>query len=209
MEKQYHIQMTRRALGPFFSARALDVILAANTGQDSLLNLLHAEFHFDANAFKQAYRYAESQRRAILESAVQAHDQVKAWEALGRWSHALQDFYSHTNYVALWRARHPQGPIDPLAPEILESPALFAARVYYPLEALTYFKSLRPLMRRLLPADSHANMNLDSPRRGSRFPDAIAAAERRTALEFQKLLAELQVESDPAVLARFLDGQPE
>ncbi len=207
MEEKYHIQMTRRALSPFFSGSALEVIVEANTGQDSLRNLLRGEYHFDANAFERAHVYVADQRREVFESARTPETLKNAWQALGRWTHALQDFYSHTNYVALWRKRYPEKAIYPLDNEILDSPDLFAARVYYPLEALTYFKSLRPLLRRLLPPDSHANMNLDSPERGPLFPDALAAAEARTAIEFESLLAEMRMGLNPSALAPFLSGQ--
>jgi len=213
MHENYHISMTRKVLAGHFSEPALYAIVTANIGQDSILNLLKGRFHFDANDYAGAKAYVEEQEREILKQLDQGNAQ-NAWAAFGRLTHAWQDFYAHTNYVALWRERHPEnGPAsDHSVPakdqDILSSDRLIAAKVYYPLEALTYFKALRPALRRLLPADSHANMNLDSPASGELFDFAISAAEDRTEITFREVKDQILSEIGPEALQLFLDKTP-
>jgi hypothetical protein len=205
MHKPYHAAMTRAALAGALNPAALEAVVAANLGQDSLLNLLRGEFHFDGNALPESYAYVEQQRRQV--AAALPGDPPAAWAAFGRMTHALQDFYAHTNFVALWLEERPGCGADEVrreavAPQILQSPRLAAARVYYPWEALTIIPALIPLMRRLLPPNSHANMNLDEPGRGALFPLAIAAATRRTELAFEEICGRLEGEARDAFLGK-------
>ena len=208
MQKPYHEELTRTALAGAFSRRALDAIVAANLRQDALLNLLKGRYHFDANDLAGAHRYVAAQEEAVLRH-LQAGDPPAAWAAFGRLTHALQDFYAHTNYAALWLEAHPDqadgAPVDPLDTDILTSDRLIAARVYYPLEALTIFKRLVPLLQRILPADSHANMNLDHPGRGALFPAAMSAARARTRHKFDGLTARIEDGLGAQGLAAFQD----
>lgn len=187
MHKPYHIKLCRAALEESFSPAALEAIIQANLRQDSLLNLLKSEYHFDANAFEKAFIYTREQENRVLGS-MRRGDVPDARRAFGRLTHALQDYYAHTNYAALWLEANPghrldqDGPVDPVNPEITGSSRLVAARVYYPLEALTVFPGLVPALQRRLPPDSHANMNLDYPGRGPLFEFAMSAALQRTIL---------------------------
>ncbi len=209
MRKHYHAQLTRAALGDRFGQEALAAVITANLGQDALLNLLRSRFHFDANAFEEAFEYVQEQGRLIQESAGREEWEA-AWAAFGRLTHAVQDYYAHTNYAALWRERYPHhalpadGPVDPIDPDILDSPGLIAARVVYPLEALTVFPALVPLLRRILPPDSHANMNLDEPSRGPLFAVAMSAAEQRTRIEFDKICARIASRGGERAVRAFL-----
>jgi len=63
---------------------------------------------------------------------------------------------------------------------------LSSGRVYLPLEAFYHFHVLRPLLLRILPRDSHAHMNLDSPAQGPNFEYAFQAAVKRRKFEFAK-----------------------
>ena len=64
--KHYHIEICQRALGNFFSPRALRKIISANVAQDGLLGQIgHPEFHFDDNAIDLGYAYIEKQRQII------------------------------------------------------------------------------------------------------------------------------------------------
>jgi hypothetical protein len=210
MEKIYHEELTRSALDAVFSRGALDAIVTANLGQDSLLNLLKSRYHFDDNDFDGAFAYAEAQEAAVV-AALRDKDQEAAWAAFGRLTHAAQDFYAHTNYVALWLEAHPDFdadaglPVDPVDPKIVYSDALIAAHVYYPLEALTIFDGLVPALQRILPADSHANMNLDHPGRGDLFPLAMSAARARTQFSFGEISALIAAEMGADGLALFQD----
>jgi hypothetical protein len=192
MLKPFHVEMTRLAVGEHFSANALEKIIAANLNQDRLLGQIgHDEYHFDGSAFEKSYKYVETQR-ALTGSSLAANDAPAAWSAFGRLTHAVQDFYSHSNYVDLWLACQPDGTvptpseIDPVDPALLNNPALISGTIYLPVEAFYHFHSLRPLLLRILPRDSHAWMNLDSPKQGPNFKYAFQAAVKRTRIEFEK-----------------------
>ena len=191
MLKPYHTKMTRLALCEQFSPNALEKIIAANLYQDRLLGQIgHDEYHFDGNAFEKSYAYVEGQR-ALTTSSLMANDAPSAWSAFGRLTHAVQDFYSHSNYVDLWLAFQPDGAvptpseIDPMEPDVIDTPALRSGKIY-PLEALNLIRPIKPFVKYLLPRDSHAWMNLDSPKQGSNFAYAFQAAIKRTKIEFEK-----------------------
>lgn len=197
MLKPYHIETTRLALGDQFSSRALEKITAANLHQDRLLGQIgHEEYHFDGSAFEKSNRYVEEQRGLAI-SSLAANHALAAWSAFGRLTHAVQDFYSHSNYVDLWLASHSNGTrptpseIDPVDPDVINTPVLRSGTIYLPLEAFYYFRSLRPFVLRILPPNSHARMNLDSPEQGPNFEYAFQAAVKRTRIEFEKTTSDL------------------
>lgn len=195
---QYHEAITSKALSERFSPRALEAILAANLGQDDFLTgqIGHAEYHFDNNAFEKSYAFIEEQR-ALTASSLRNRDVPASWAAFGRLIHTAQDFYAHSNYVDLWLALFnsptPPSPseIAPLMDELVNSPDLRSGKLYYPLEALSFIPFLKCLVLPLLPKDSHAWMNLDSPKRGKRFEYAFEAALKRTQHEFDRTVAGL------------------
>jgi len=194
MLSQYHIEIMFAALGDRFSARAMSVITFANLNQDRLSGQFgHDEFHFDNNAFKKTYAYVEEQR-ALVASSLKSGDANSAWEAFGRLLHTVQDFYAHSNYITLWVSRFhggtllPPPKIDPMDPNLLQSPDLRSGKVYYPFELLYFVKRLRPYVLPLLPRDSHAWMNLDSPGQGYKFDYALQAAIKRTVIEFEETI---------------------
>jgi hypothetical protein len=197
MLTQYHASITRKALSEHFSLRALEAIVTANLGQDNLRGQIgHDEYHFDNNAFEKSYAFIETQR-ALTISSLQDEDAPAAWAAFGRLTHTAQDFYAHTNYVDLWLARFTDqtlpspSEIDPLIHELVNSPELHSGKLYYPFEALSFVPFLKRFVIPLLPKDSHAWMNLDSPERGKRFEYAIEAALKRTRHEFDQTVAGL------------------
>jgi hypothetical protein len=197
MLTQYHASITRKALSAHFSPHALEIIVAANLGQDNLRGQIgHDEYHFDNNAFEKSYAFIEAQR-ALTISSLQDGNAPAAWAAFGRLTHTAQDFYAHTNYVDLWLARYmdstpPSQPeIAPLLEELVDSPELHSGKLYYPLEALSFIPFLKRFVMPHLPKDSHAWMNLDSPERGKRFEYALEAALKRTRYEFDHTVASL------------------
>lgn len=199
-----HVQLLREALARQISPRALKAVTAGNLGQDHLRGQLgHDEYHFDGSAFRESWSYVETQRGLIL-PALERGDAETAWRAFGRLTHALQDFYAHSNYAALWLERNdgaaPEA-IDPADPDLTASPALRSGKTYYPQEALYFVPGLRGLALSILPRDSHAHMNLDSAERGPLFPYAYHAALKRTTAEFEKLRASLP----PELFALFTD----
>lgn len=200
-----HEEMTREALEPHFSPGALEIIIAANLKQDSWSGLIgHDEFHYD-NDIEKGDRYVIEQRGYVIATLL-SPGILGAWIAFGRLLHAVQDFYSHTNYVTLWldqfngSALPPPAEIDAVQKNLLKSPNLCAGKINL-LDGLYFIRPLRPLALALLPKTSHAHMNLDSPEQGPKFEYARAAAVKRTVHELellQKLLT-------PEMFARFTD----
>jgi hypothetical protein len=198
--------MTRAALKGRMSERALETVIAANIKQDSLKNQIgHDEIHFDNNAIDEGHAYIREQRGLLLASLL-SPGVSSAWSAFGRLTHTAQDFYSHTNYVSLWLDRHngtpPMPPeIDPVIKDLMQSSSLRSGKIYLPLDALYFIPFTKKFALSILPKDSHAWMNLDSPAQGERFEYARAAAVKRTVHEFellQKLLT-------PELFAKFTD----
>ena len=207
MEAEFHVDVLKRAVGDRVSARALAAMTAANLGQDSLWGLLHFVWHFDNSLFAAGLAYME-QCRAAAAGAEQA---PAAWAAFGRLSHAAADFYSHSNYVALWvdaegglAAAPAVTTIDGLDPALLRHPRLESGHIYWA-DVLYMFHSLRPLARRWAPANSHVHMNLDNPERGPLFPYSIEAAVQRTRAEFDRTLAAIGEERGEAAMRAFCD----
>ena len=107
MKAAYHRQITTTALESLVSPRALKAILHANLGQDGWGGLLfHPEFHFDDSRFQAGEAYLTTQSKQAR-SAVLEGDPSPAWQAFGRLTHAVQDFYAHSNYVQLFLESHP------------------------------------------------------------------------------------------------------
>ncbi|MBN2148554.1 MAG: hypothetical protein JW726_14300 [Anaerolineales bacterium] len=211
MHPSYHRKITLQALQGEFSSSAIQVIIKANIAQDLPWGQVgHDEYHFDNNAFERGRAYINAQREIILDrlgsTLLRSGELKKAWQAFGRLSHSAQDFYAHSNYIALWVQEHApdalaaaeqkhQGneagvipvAIDPLDPTLIESSQLRSGRSYLPWGILAYIPRLKPLVHHLLPADSHARMNLDGPDRGPLFHFAYQAAVQRTIYEAQLL----------------------
>jgi len=201
MLTQYHIEIMLTSLGDRFSPRAMSAIIVANVNQDRLSGQFgHDEFHFDNNAFEKSYAYIEEQR-ALTFSALQKNDTLTAWSAFGRMLHTAQDFYAHSNYIILWLARFdgqalpPTLEIDPVDSTLLHSPDLRSGKVYFPFELLYFFRATRAFSLRILPRNSHAWMNLDSPEQGFEFDYAMQAAIKKTRIEYEKTVYGLPQES--------------
>ena len=207
MLKQFHIEIMHLVLEELVSPRALEKIIGANLKQDRLRGQIgHDEYHFDNNAFDRSYAYIE-QQRALSISSLLGNDLSSAWSAFGRLTHSVQDFYAHSNYIELWLACHSAGEVpaplnvDPLDPNLINSPALRSGKVYV-LEVFTLIPLLKPLVMPLLPRDSHAWMNIDSPERGANFAYAFQAALKRTKIEFERTTGEF-----PQELVRLFKNQ--
>ncbi|GAB4416329.1 MAG: hypothetical protein Kow002_02020 [Anaerolineales bacterium] len=206
MLTQYHAAITRKALKNHFSPITLDEIVSANLGQDDLLTgqIGHDEYHFDNNAFEQSYAYMEEQRALAL-TWLQHGDASAARAAFGRLTHTAQDFYAHSNYVDLWLAQFdknppPPGEIDPLVEELIRSPDLHSGKLYYPLEIFSFLPVAKKFVIPLLPKDSHAHMNLDSPEKGLRFAYAFEAAVKRTRFELDGFLSDVPANTQASFL---------
>ncbi len=189
MKTQVHQSITTQALSSHFSQNALEAVIAANLGQDVWqYQFGHNHFHYDNNSFAAGDAYMDKLRRSVMD-ALQRGEAVLARQSFGRLTHTAQDFYAHSNYVALWRESHPGAApdeIDPLLASLLSDSRLRSGRIYYPLEAFAFIAALKPYIVPLLPRDSHAWMNIDDPSRPN-FDCAYAAAVKRTELEFERL----------------------
>lgn len=199
MKSAYHRQITRDALGKYFTPATLETIIAANLGQDALpYQFGHDHFHFDNNSFKAGQAYVETCRKNSINAIRLGQDQLALVE-FGRLTHPVQDFYAHSNYTALWRELHPEAApeqIDPLLDSCLNDPRLHSGRLYYPLELLSFLPLVKPLVIPHLPKDSHAHMNKDAPSRPD-FDYAYSAAVKRTKVEWF-LLSEQLSETEKA-----------
>lgn len=212
MQARYHRQMTSEALGELFSPAALKIIIQANLNQDKLPYLLggYPHYHFDDSAFERTYTYLNHQRAIVLASLTQTNP-TPAWEAFGHITHALQDFYAHTNYIHLWLKKHPTetppdpAGVDPLIPDLLNHPQLISARNAIFLEILKIIPLIGRRLLPLFPPHVHARMNLDQPSSGPLFPYAFHAARKRTSLEFEALAETIRDNLDLQSLSRFLD----
>ena len=193
----YHRKFLSEALGNIFSPRALKIITKANIWQDALRGQFgHDEYHFDNNALGESYAYIE-ENRALIRPALEKRHVEEAWAAFGRLTHTAQDFYAHSNYIPLWLAQFDEGSappapeVDHADPNILQSPELRSGKLYYPLELFSYIPLLKRFVMPRLPKDSHAWMNLDSPKRGPMFTYTCAAAVKRTREELENTLSKL------------------
>ncbi len=208
---RYHARITTQALADWFSPLALEVIIAANLHQDAIQGQIgHPEFHFDDNAFERGYAYQEAQRVMIQQISKRAGDLLPAWRAFGRLIHAAQDFYAHSNYLALWARQFPTGePLPPpaqvlaLEEDLLAHPELCSGRIYPAEMILWVLPFLKNWLYPRLPADSHAKMNLDYPERGPLFPYALEAARQRTVYEVELLAERLSRHLGDAAWERF------
>lgn len=206
MQAKFHVEITTQALNNLFSRQALQVIISSNLAQDNLSGQIgHPEYHFDDSCFIQGNAYIREQWQIIL-NALSEQTCLPAWQAFGRLTHAVQDFYAHSTYVRMWHDQQriaykepiPEE-IEPLEPGLIHHPGLISGRIYLPWEALSFMPGLEHVMRLLLPEDSHTNLNLDKPARGPLFQFACVAARKRTCHEYhfinQKILQNLGEES--------------
>lgn len=207
MKTKYHIEITQNALKRQFSSQALNDIVQANIKQDRIKNQFgHDYIHFDGSAFAQGFSYIDEQYEIIL-SSIEKTDFMQARTALGRLSHSWQDFYSHSNYVKLWLEKfNAQNPIEivPDDQEIMQHPNLKSGKNYGIIEFIAMLPVLSSLITPRMPADSHARMNLDSPKAGYLFQFAYWASLKRTQIEYDHLMEKLQAfQIDPARIQSF------
>jgi len=210
MLKDYHIEICTQALSNRFSPQALEAIIAANLNQDSLFGLVgHPQYHFDDSEFEKSYAYLEKQRRIIHRVLAENEDLPDAWKAFGRLTHAVQDFYSHSNYLTLWQSAFTEGQLPPpeevvaMDEALIEHPDLITGQVYFGEAVMFLIPLLTDWIMKRLPRDAHAWMNLDYPERGPLFPYAIEAARQRTIYEYDLLAEHIKQEIGADAWARF------
>lgn len=212
MDARYHVDITRQALAGRFDEAALQAIVRANLRQDRPSNLLgHPEIHCDSSAFAAAEAYIADQRRQAVAALVERDDRPAALAAFGRLLHGRQDFYAHSNWVALWADRC--GGIAQCSPdqvEICVDPLLVPQLISGVGSVRDFIVVRLPLLgrlarRTLIPANSHEAMNLDHPGRGPLFPFAMAAAVKHTQFELDLLLSLLHAAGGADLARRFVN----
>jgi hypothetical protein len=219
MQAQYHVGLTREALGGFFGREALDEVVRANVGQDSLAAVFGAASHqhFCDPEIDRSLAYIEDEHRTIEVMAAQ-EDAPAQRAALGRLLHAVQDFYAHSNYVDLWLAQAQRSPASEWAwpmteapcevqaadPALLDHPHLRIGDWIFWRDAVFYVPLIGPLVRSIwVPRDSHEAMHLDSPARGPRFGIALAMARQRTVHEHRRAVEAIVRRGGSRALAEF------
>lgn len=209
MEGKYHRQMLNEVLSTHFNQDDLKRIIRANLHQDWPLGQLHPEYHFDSSSFAKAETYINQQRQLIITS-LRDQNREEALAALGRITHARQDFYAHANWVRL-QIKQDEDKSHCLPDDIAlctkptAEPNLISGTASIPRYLLYRVPLLGPLVKRFyLPSDSHEAMNLDNPRQGKLFAYALSAATRHTQLEFESLLAEIEVQLGKTAVSYFL-----
>lgn len=183
MKTKFHIELSQVVLEKYFSQKIIDKIIKANTNQDRIQNQFgHDYIHFDGNAFSEGFDYISQQTELIYKSIAEGEFEL-AWDSLGRILHSWQDFYAHSNYVYIWlqKTQSPEPEkIDYKEQEIINSPSLRSGKNYGIFEFLSLIPLISLLVKPLMPTDSHAKMNLDSPKSGQAFFYAYYAAKLRT-----------------------------
>lgn len=189
----YHKEITTEALSPYFSERALSVIVKSNQRQDSIIGqLFHPEYHFDNNQIAQGNAYIEKQRNLTI-NLLNNRRVKQAWQSFGQLIHTAQDFYAHTNYIASWleslKDKVPQAAdLTILDPNITENVDFHSHNVYFPLDIVGLIPGMAKRIKHNLPPDSHTIMNLDSPESGEAFTWAYKAAVLRSQHELKELI---------------------
>lgn len=196
MKTKYHIEITHKALHQNFSSEALNTIIKANISQDRIrYQFGHDYIHFDSSAFSEGFDYIALQKKQILDS-INLREYTLARQALGRITHSWQDFYSHSNYVRLWLTKAaPNSPenIEFNDREILSASNLKSGKNYGLVEFFALIPGISKLVTPLMPEDSHAKMNLDSPASGPHFFYAYWAAYKRTRHIYEQIILQLNV----------------
>ena len=211
MLSKYHIEITENSLGSFFTSMSLREIARANVGQDSLLSLfgVEARRHVCDCTVDESFAYVEEEHATIAALAEKPGEEARQRAALGRLLHTVQDFYAHTNYVALWVAERGEtaslesggGELDP---QLLAHPQLQIAQWLTWRDPFYYVPVVGDVMRRVwLPMDSHEAINLDSPKSGAYFYWAMAIARQRTLREYARAVAAIREVGGRAAVARF------
>jgi hypothetical protein len=142
------------------SLACTNILARAQWRQDILL-ALDAKAHFDNCQFQTTNEYL-IELLMEAESAAKKNDRDQALAALGRALHAIQDFYSHTNYVELSERRFQKPDDIPIVPvwndagrsEIIKQAqnGLVSGNVWW-----------EPGARCKAPARSHGELNKDTP----------------------------------------------
>ena len=166
METQYHISVLTETIGSQISARALQMVIAGNLGQDMGWDQFKPHVHFDNSLFSDGLAFMEEQHAIITQS----DSANKMWSAFGKLTHAAQDFYSHSNYVDLWLKAN--GGFEKTKPEdingldekLLNDSRLVSGNFFLWRDIIYYIPLIKNFAKKhLVFPDSHEAMNNDVP----------------------------------------------
>lgn len=195
MKTKYHIEISRKALKNHFSDEVIEKIIRANIKQDLPKNQFgHDEIHFDSSTFTEGFAYI-NENETKLYKAISESDYEKAWASLGKILHSWQDFYSHSNYVHLWKNKVKEpvpDMIDPNDLDIFRSQDLKSGKNYGLPDYLALIPGISKLVTPRMPADSHAKMNLDSPKSGPSFEFVFHAAQKQSVAVINQILIHIE-----------------
>jgi hypothetical protein len=170
---EIHEAITRRAMKGLAEA-CIDKAVECNRNQDSLIAMLGAypEEHFDDSSFQDGINHVNRQWEQIRQQSRRGCNREALTEilcAFGRILHAIQDFYSHSNWVEthndLWDGQ--------TIPEGLVSG--------------TYFLGKNPEGK---PGPTHGDLNKDHPGRPY-HTKAVRFALKHSRLLFERLKTEV------------------
>lgn len=125
MKVSIHKNITRTALKEELSKSALDFVCEANEESDALYNQSNSAQHFDDSKIKEGLTFIKKLEKALLSELTSVPSYtgkvregrfLVALYALGRLLHAIQDFYSHSNWV------NHTGPVCPIWNEKIDMP---------------------------------------------------------------------------------------
>lgn len=94
--KNVHRAITKEALKSVMSESCLDIVLTSNSGQDDGDSEHVTKYHFDENTICEGSEQLDIWIKKIKENKQNKNLQMKL---LGKMLHAIQDFYSHSNYL--------------------------------------------------------------------------------------------------------------
>ena len=209
----YHHKITTKALSNYFGKQELNEVIKGNLLQDRPAGQFgHPEYHFDDSEFVRTYRYLDELRSSIEDKIITGDYISQARFEFGKLTHALQDFYAHTNYIRLWGNKHGvdptnwDGEIDCQDRDIIQSNELMSGHFYSPWEMITFLPIIGRYFGKLFPNNSHAMINNNSPNKNPWFPMAFKCAELRTREEFV-VFSDMSLRRHPENLNKFL-GKP-
>ncbi len=99
-----HKRTTEAANQGVLESWQLDLVNDEHSSQDSVLNQTRSKYHFDNCAFELGAEYVEEQWATIEEHGLLDDESLSAF---GRILHAVQDFYSHSNWIELYLEEEP------------------------------------------------------------------------------------------------------
>jgi hypothetical protein len=212
MEARFHVQLLTETVGDYFDPPALQQIIAANLGQDALRYQLGAfpHYHFDGNEIAKSLAYVEQEHEKLVTLASTDNPGAAQRAAFGRLTHAVHDFYAHSNYVDLWLdangglAGSTAEQINGLDATLLNHPQLRTGTFNLWFDLLYYIPHFRSTLRKIyLRPNSHEAMNLDSPTQGPKFQYAMIAAQQRTLHEYHRAADALAAHGGEEALHHF------